>query len=161
MNIPFHRGRRLRQSPQLRALVRQTPPLLVEDLIMPYFVVETDDQAFRKEVPSMPGQYQLALGELEKQVEQNRVVLSDNEELLFKTEVKLKDLNFIPFDAPDREIKVKAKLRYRHKESDAILKVTGENEAILIFVEPQRAPAPGQAAVFYDGDMLIGGGTII
>ncbi|MDO5483324.1 MAG: porphobilinogen synthase [Desulfovibrionaceae bacterium] len=70
MNIPFHRGRRLRQSPQLRALVRQTPPLLVEDLIMPYFVVETDDQAFRKEVPSMPGQYQLALGELEKQVEQ-------------------------------------------------------------------------------------------
>lgn len=107
----------------------------------------------------------IALGKpafvLEKQVDQNRVVLSDNEELLFKTEVKLKDVNFIPFDAPDREIKVKAKLRYRHKESDAILKVTGENEAILIFVEPQRAPAPGQAAVFYDGDMLIGGGTII
>ena len=64
----FHRGRRLRQSPQLRALVRETPPLLREDLIMPYFVVETDDAAFRKEISAMPGQFQLSLDELEKQV---------------------------------------------------------------------------------------------
>lgn len=69
MTTPFHRGRRLRRTPQLRSLARQTPPLLVEDLIMPYFVVETEDQAFRKEVASMPGQYQLSLSELEKQVE--------------------------------------------------------------------------------------------
>ena len=46
----FHRGRRLRQSPELRALVRDTPPLLAEELIMPYFVVETDDSHFRKEI---------------------------------------------------------------------------------------------------------------
>ena len=64
----FHRGRRLRQSPQLRALVRETPPLLREDLIMPYFVVETDDAAFRKEISAMPGQFQLSLDELEKRV---------------------------------------------------------------------------------------------
>ena len=64
----FHRGRRLRQGPQLRALVRETPPLLREDLIMPYFVVETDDTAFRKEISAMPGQFQLSLAELEKQV---------------------------------------------------------------------------------------------
>ena len=70
MDATFHRGRRLRRSPQLRALVRQTAPLLAEELIMPYFVVETDDQSFRKEVASMPGQYQLSLGQLEKQVEQ-------------------------------------------------------------------------------------------
>ena len=37
----FHRGRRLRWTPELRTLVRETPPLLSEDLIMPYFVVET------------------------------------------------------------------------------------------------------------------------
>ena len=49
--------------------MRETPPLLVEDLIMPYFVVETEDASFRKEVASMPGQYQLSLAELEKQVE--------------------------------------------------------------------------------------------
>ena len=64
----FHRGRRLRQSPQLRALVRETAPLSREDLIMPYFVVETDDAAFRKEISAMPGQFQLSLDELEKQV---------------------------------------------------------------------------------------------
>ena len=65
----FHRGRRLRQSPELRALVRDTPPLLAEELIMPYVAVETDDRHFRREISSMPGQYQLSLDELEKQVE--------------------------------------------------------------------------------------------
>jgi len=64
----FHRGRRLRWTPELRTLVRETPPLLSEDLIMPYFVVETADAGLRKEIPSMPGQYQLSLQELEKQV---------------------------------------------------------------------------------------------
>ena len=65
----FHRGRRLRSTPELRTLVRETAPLLVEDLIQPYFVVETEDRNFRKEIGSMPGQFQLSLGELEKQVE--------------------------------------------------------------------------------------------
>lgn len=65
----FHRGRRLRATPELRSIVRETPPLLVEDCIMPYFVVETDDKGFRKEIGSMPGQFQLSLTELEKQVE--------------------------------------------------------------------------------------------
>ena len=69
MSVAFHRGRRLRRTPQLRALARETPPLLVEDLIMPYFVVETEDRSFRKEVASMPGQYQLSPQELERQVE--------------------------------------------------------------------------------------------
>ena len=69
MTTAFHRGRRLRWTPELRTLVRETPPLLVEDLIMPYFVVETEDASFRKEVASMPGQYQLSPAELEKQVE--------------------------------------------------------------------------------------------
>jgi tRNA-specific 2-thiouridylase len=106
----------------------------------------------------------IALGKpafvVEKQADLNRVVISDNEELLFKTTVKLKDVNFIPFDKPSGEIKVNAKLRYRHKEAPATLKMTGEKEAELEFVTPQRAPAPGQAAVFYDKDMLVGGGTI-
>ena len=66
----FHRGRRLRATSELRTLVRETAPLLVEDLIQPYFVVETDDKNFRKEIGAMPGQFQLSLGQLEKQVEQ-------------------------------------------------------------------------------------------
>ncbi|MDR3319638.1 MAG: porphobilinogen synthase [Desulfovibrio sp.] len=68
MTTFFHRGRRLRQSPELRVLVRETPPILAEDLIMPYFVVETEERHFRKEISSMPGQFQLGLDELEKQV---------------------------------------------------------------------------------------------
>lgn len=69
MSQSFHRGRRLRWTPEIRSMVRETPPLLAEDLIMPYFVVETEDQSFRKEIGAMPGQYQLSLTELEKQVE--------------------------------------------------------------------------------------------
>ncbi len=65
----FHRGRRLRSSARVREMVRETAPLLADDLIMPYFVVEHDDPLFRKEISAMPGQYQLSLDELEKQVE--------------------------------------------------------------------------------------------
>ncbi|MBQ3170835.1 MAG: porphobilinogen synthase [Mailhella sp.] len=63
----FHRGRRLRRSPILREMVRETS-LAAADLIMPYFVVETDDPAFRQPIASMPGQFQLSLAELEKEV---------------------------------------------------------------------------------------------
>ena len=44
----FHRARRIRATLELRYLVRETPQLLVEDCIMPYFVVETDDKGFRQ-----------------------------------------------------------------------------------------------------------------
>ena len=64
----FYRGRRLRRTPELRALVRETAPLSATDLIMPYFVIETDDTHFRNEIGAMTGQYQLSLAELEKQV---------------------------------------------------------------------------------------------
>ncbi len=64
----FFRGRRLRQSVQMRQLFCETGPLLKEKLIMPYFVVETDDQSLEKEIPAMPGQYQLSLTTLEEHV---------------------------------------------------------------------------------------------
>ncbi|MBQ9537035.1 MAG: porphobilinogen synthase [Desulfovibrionaceae bacterium] len=64
----FHRGRRLRTSEAVRDLVRETAPLLREDLIMPYFVVEANDPNVRTSVPSMPGIYQLGLAALEQQV---------------------------------------------------------------------------------------------
>ena len=106
----------------------------------------------------------IALGKpafvISKNVDTNTVVIGD-EEHLFSTKVKLKDLNFIPFDALNGELKVTAKLRYRHKEAPATLRMISEDTAELEFSEPQRAPAPGQAAVFYDGDIVIGGGIII
>ena len=63
----FFRGRRLRGSAAMRALVRENA-LRPEDLIMGYFVVESDSKGVRKPVSSMPGQYQLSLDELDKQV---------------------------------------------------------------------------------------------
>ena len=64
----FYRGRRLRNSLTMRELVRENE-VRPQDLIMPYFVVETDDDSFKKEISSMPGQYQLSLKQLEKQVD--------------------------------------------------------------------------------------------
>ena len=64
----FFRGRRLRSSAAMRELVRETE-IRPRDLIMPYFVAETDDADFQKEIGSMPGQYQLSLQRLEQRVE--------------------------------------------------------------------------------------------
>jgi len=63
----FYRGRRLRRSAPIRAMMRETV-LRPTDLIMLYFVVDTDNPDFKQEIPSMPGQYQLSLNQLEKQV---------------------------------------------------------------------------------------------
>lgn len=67
MQTPFFRGRRLRSSAPLRDMVRETR-LNAASLIMPYFVVENADQNFRRPISAMPGQFQLSLAELEKQV---------------------------------------------------------------------------------------------
>lgn len=68
MQTTFFRGRRLRQSEQMRVFFSETAPILRENLIMPYFVVETEDQGFAKEIASMPGQYQLSLNKLTERV---------------------------------------------------------------------------------------------
>ncbi len=67
LDSDFYRGRRLRMSSGVRALVRENE-IRPADLVMPYFVVETDDQSFKKPIGSMPGQFQLSLQELEKSV---------------------------------------------------------------------------------------------
>jgi len=67
LDSDFYRGRRLRMSSGVRALVRENE-IRPADLVMPYFVVETDDASFKKPIGSMPGQFQLSLQELEKSV---------------------------------------------------------------------------------------------
>lgn len=67
LDSDFHRGRRLRMSPGVRTLVRENE-IRPADLVMPYFVAETDDSGFRKPIGSMPGQFQLSLDQLEQQV---------------------------------------------------------------------------------------------
>ncbi len=89
----------------------------------------------------------------------NDVLLGPNE-LLFSTHVQVRDVNYIPFDRLDRPIRAQAKLRYTPNTAPCTLYPT-EDGAELVFDQPQRAATPGQAAVFYDGDLVLGGGTIV
>lgn len=88
-----------------------------------------------------------------------RVLLTTDDRLYRKT-VELTDVNLIAAERLDTPIRCRAKLRYRHLAAPATLRQTGENTALLVFDEPQRAPAAGQSAVFYEDDTVIGGGII-
>lgn len=95
-----------------------------------------------------------------KDLEGNRVILSP-EALLFSKHLDAKDVNLIPFDRLEKPIRVKAKVRYKQGAQWATVTATGESTVHVEFDEPQRAFAKGQAVVFYDGDYVVGGGTII
>ncbi len=105
----------------------------------------------------------IALGKpafvIDKNPVTNEVIIGDEVHLFYK-KVYVEDLNFIPFDKLENEMKVNCKLRYRHTEQPAIIKPY-KNGVLVEFEMPQRAPSPGQAAVFYDGDIVVGGGTIV
>lgn len=94
-----------------------------------------------------------------KDISSNTVTLGDEPELFYKR-VEVRDVNFIPFDRLSSDMRVGAKLRYRHTEQSAVIHPTGDNSVIIEFENPQRAPSPGQAAVFYDGEYVVGGGII-
>ena len=91
--------------------------------------------------------------------ESGEVVLGVSRELLCST-VRAADFNWISGEAPRNEFRCRAKLRYRQPEQWVTVTPVGEDEVTLRFDDPQKAPAPGQAAVLYDGDTVIGGGTI-
>ena len=88
-----------------------------------------------------------------------RVVLTVNDRL-FEREVSVEGVNLIAADRLDRPVRCEVKIRYNHKGAPATVIPTGETSALIRFDEPQRAPADGQSAVFYDGDAVIGGGII-
>ena len=92
-------------------------------------------------------------------VKNNRVVLSDNEDL-FEKELYIRDFHWITGELPTSEVRCSAKIRYRHKEQPATLYPMEDGRARLVFDEPQRAITPGQSAVLYDGDIVLGGGII-
>ena len=90
----------------------------------------------------------------------NTVVLGD-EENLFHTTATVKEFNWISGDIPTEPIRCKAKTRYRQKEQPATATVNPDGTVTLVFDEPIRAITPGQAAVLYDGDIVLGGGVIV
>ncbi len=92
--------------------------------------------------------------------ERNRVVLGDNEDL-FATVARFEDINWISGQAPADGAHLSAKTRYRQKEQPGTLRKVSEDVYEFVFDEPVRAITPGQALVVYDGDIVVGGGTIV
>lgn len=90
---------------------------------------------------------------------ENEVVLCHGDEL-FSSSLDAVDFNSIAFDHPPEKFRVKAKIRYKHEEQWAWAFRTENDMVHIEFDSPQRAISPGQSVVLYDGDIVLGGGTI-
>ncbi len=98
---------------------------------------------------------------ISKDKKRNAIIVGENQNLL-GTRLIAKNLNWLTFDNLTETVNLKARIRYLHKEADAVvspLNADGEN-VFVTFKEPQPAITPGQAVVFYDGDVVVGGGII-
>lgn len=94
-----------------------------------------------------------------KDVERNLVYIGENEDL-FSGGLEAGDLNLIACDSITAPIRCTVKIRHSRHEAAATAEQTGEDTLRVAFDQPQRAITPGQAVVLYDGDTVIGGGTI-
>ena len=89
----------------------------------------------------------------------NEVVIGPEEDI-FKTDLLAKDINFIPFDNLEGELKVTAKVRYSARPAEAVLYPEKNGKVRVSFKDKQRAITKGQSVVFYDGNIVVGGGII-
>lgn len=92
-------------------------------------------------------------------LDKNTVILGRNADL-FSRELNADHINLISVPSIAEPMRVKAKVRYRQAEQWATVEQTGPDSIHLVFDEPQRAITKGQAVVMYDGDAVVGGGTI-
>jgi tRNA-specific 2-thiouridylase len=89
----------------------------------------------------------------------SRVVVGEAADLLAR-KATLEGVTWVAGAPPDGHIRVTVRVRYRHEGAPAELRLSGESSAAVHFDQPVRAVAPGQAAVFYQGDVVLGGGWI-
>ena len=92
--------------------------------------------------------------------EDNTVVLADDCSLYERTAIAT-DFNWIALEAPASPIRVQARARYHQPEQDATATVLPDGQVQVTFDHPQRALTKGQAIVLYQGDVVVGGGTIV
>lgn len=97
---------------------------------------------------------------VQRVVPQTNTVLLGPEEALLHDECVVTDLNLFDDGFGDGSVEVEAKVRYATPSSPAILEATGHDRLLVRFGTPQRALSPGQSAVFYQGDRVLGGGII-
>ena len=96
---------------------------------------------------------------LGKNSRDNTVILGQNGDL-FSKKIYIRDTNWIPFDTLLGPMRLEGKIRYSQGVSKCTVVPVDDKNAIVEFDESQRAPTAGQSAVFYDGDVLVGGGVI-
>ncbi len=96
---------------------------------------------------------------LEIKGEKRQVVVGGGEELYVET-LRAHRLNWIAVPELREPMRVAVKIRNRHEPAPAVIEKSGDDEVLATFDQPQRAVTPGQAAVFYDGDVVVGGGWI-
>ena len=90
----------------------------------------------------------------------SRQVVVGNQEELYSGTLLARRVNFISMDDLREPMRVLVKIRHKHAGAAALIEKSGADEVLVRFDEPQRAITPGQAAVFYDGDIVVGGGWI-
>jgi tRNA-specific 2-thiouridylase len=95
-----------------------------------------------------------------KSAADNRVTLGP-ETSLYARSLVAKDLNLIARERLEKPLRAVVKTRYAQQEQKATVEQTGEDTLRVDFDESQRAVTPGQAVVFYDGDVVIGGAVIV
>jgi tRNA-uridine 2-sulfurtransferase len=88
-----------------------------------------------------------------------QVIVGKDEELYSRT-LRTHRVNLISVAELREPMRVAVKIRHRHQPAPAMIEATGPDQILVTFDEPQRAITPGQAAVFYDGDVVVGGGWI-
>ena len=84
-----------------------------------------------------------------------------NQDELYSRTLRVHRINLISVDELREPMRVEVKIRHRHEAAAAVIESSGQNEILVSFDTPQRAITPGQAAVFYDGDVVVGGGWIM
>ena len=88
-------------------------------------------------------------------------VMVGSEQDLYSRTLRVRRTNLISVAELQEPIRVSAKIRHRHEPAAAVIEKTGEDELLVTFDQPQRAITPGQACVFYEGEVVAGGGWII
>ncbi|MET0552100.1 MAG: tRNA 2-thiouridine(34) synthase MnmA [Vicinamibacteria bacterium] len=91
---------------------------------------------------------------------ETRTVVVGGEEALACGSCTVRGVNWLSVDAPAAPIEARVRIRHRHPEAAAVVSPLPDGRAHVAFQQPQRAVTPGQAAVFYDGDVCLGGGWI-